>query len=215
MLSPNLVHILSAGLLLTHPVPPAPPSEIVIRVGGHQMITGETVTYAAHAQGFFQQTARNSWTEFDVNGTATFTFDVQARYPEYIDLFDPSRNVHIRIAPAAGKILYGTTGDGLRTLYTITGLDGVGAQAPQPPQTSSSTFVSYSCNEGIPLEVFYEDDGRVSTAVISHDSSPQFTLTQVPSGSGARYTDGFYTLHTKGAQAILTWNGIEDFCTEN
>lgn len=214
MLSPILAG-LAAGFLLTHPVPSPARSDAVIRVGGHKMITGENVNYAAHAQGYFQQTARNTWTEFDFNGNATFSFDVQARYPEYIDLFDPSRNVHIRIAPAARKILYGTTGDGLRTLYTITDLDGVVAQAPQPPQTSSSTFVSYSCNEGIPLEVFYEDDGRVSTAVISHDSSPQFTLTQVPSGSGARYTDGFYTLHTKGREAFLTWNGIEDFCTEN
>lgn len=84
------------------------------------------------------------------------------------------------------------------------------AEAPANTQT-----VTYSCNEGIPLVVRYENAGDESVAFVSHDSFPEVKLTQVVSGSGARYASGPIELHTKGRTAVFTFDGTEDVCEED
>ena len=76
------------------------------------------------------------------------------------------------------------------------------------------TTVNYSCEEGIPLVVRYENSANNSIAYFSHDSFPEVRLDEAVSGSGARYSNGYYTLSTKGADAILEWEGTQSFCRE-
>lgn len=76
------------------------------------------------------------------------------------------------------------------------------------------TTVNYSCEEGIPLIVRYENTAQTSSAYFSHDSFPEVRLDQVVSGSGSQYSNGYYTLSAKGADAILEWEGTQSFCRE-
>nr|WP_321442706.1 SH3 domain-containing protein [uncultured Cohaesibacter sp.] len=85
----------------------------------------------------------------------------------------------------------------------------------QTPQVRRNT-VNYSCNEGIPLRVTFFDDNRESYALYSHDSGPKIRVTQVRSGSGMRYTDGFHELSGKGGEISLIEGGqLIDRCFSN
>lgn len=92
----------------------------------------------------------------------------------------------------------------------------VAANAASALETRTNTqTVTYSCNEGIPLVVRYENVGDESTAFVSHDSFPEVKLPQVVSGSGARYATGPFELHTKGRTAVFTFDGAQDVCEED
>lgn len=87
--------------------------------------------------------------------------------------------------------------------------------APPPPQPSRRR-VSYSCNEGIPLNVTFLEDRGQSFAIYSHDSGPQIRLRIQPSGSGFSYGDGFSELRGKGREITLIEQGqVIDRCFAN
>ena len=91
-----------------------------------------------------------------------------------------------------------------------------GSNTPPAPKPQTRRQVSYSCNEGIPLNVIFVDDDRQSFAVYSHDSGPQIRVPAQPSGSGFAYSDGFNELRGKGNQIMLIEGGQTlDQCSAN
>ncbi len=94
------------------------------------------------------------------------------------------------------------------------GWENTNQQGNTTQVTPTATTVNYSCEEGIPLIVRYENTAETSIAFFSHDSFPEVRLDQVVSGSGSRYSNGYYTLSAKGADAILEWEGTQSFCRE-
>lgn len=84
-----------------------------------------------------------------------------------------------------------------------------------PNAKAASKKVEYTCNEGIPLIVEYINTKAASIAIISHDSSPRIALDSIPSGSGAKYSNGDWILHVKGKEAQIGTQGqFDDSCTE-
>jgi len=74
--------------------------------------------------------------------------------------------------------------------------------------------LQYTCNEGIPLVIEFINTKAASIAIISHDSSPRIALDSVPSGSGAKYSNGDWVLHVKGTTAMVGTQGeFDDTCT--
>lgn len=85
--------------------------------------------------------------------------------------------------------------------------------ALSPAMAADITRVEYSCDEGIPLIVEYLNTASTSIATVSHDSGPKMVMEQVVSGSGARYSNGEWTLHSKGDTAIISWGDGGHTCT--
>ncbi|MCQ0988559.1 MliC family protein [Jiella marina] len=84
-------------------------------------------------------------------------------------------------------------------------------QQPQPSGAPESD-VAYSCNEGIPLNVRYRNEGRDFVAYVSHDSYPEVRLVQIPSGSGVQFQSGRNWMGGKGGEVSINFGGIEDTC---
>lgn len=162
--------------------------------------------------GRFERTGDRTWTEFGDNG-AQFSFEETGFDESTVYLIDRSRNVQIGLDVSSRQILYAEGNSQFRLLYTITDMQMAGGQIS--PQPATSEIVSYSCNEGIPLIVRYENTPDESLAFVSHDSFPEIRMEIAPSGSGARYVNGGYELLTKGDTAIFIVDGTEDFCTED
>lgn len=76
------------------------------------------------------------------------------------------------------------------------------------------TRVEYSCDEGIPMIVEYLNTSSTSIATVSHDSGPKVVLEQIRSGSGTQYSNGEWTLSSKGNEAHLSWGDGGHTCTE-
>lgn len=75
--------------------------------------------------------------------------------------------------------------------------------------------INFSCDEGIPLVVTFDNRGATSIATVTHDSNLTVRLPQVVSGSGIQYSDGRYTLHSKGDAAVFSWGDGQHLCTTN
>ncbi len=75
------------------------------------------------------------------------------------------------------------------------------------------TRVEYSCDEGIPMIVEYLNTSSTSIATVSHDSGPKVVLEQIRSGSGVQYSNGDWTLSSKGDEAHLSWGDGGHNCT--
>lgn len=75
--------------------------------------------------------------------------------------------------------------------------------------------VEFTCDEGIPLVVTFDNRGPVSIATATHDSNLTIRMKQVVSGSGARYEEGRYSLHTKADTAIFSWGDGQHVCKAN
>ncbi|WP_319533784.1 MliC family protein [uncultured Cohaesibacter sp.] len=89
-------------------------------------------------------------------------------------------------------------------------------QPQQPRQTVHRNFMTFSCNEGIPLQVTFIADNTQAFALYSYDSGPQIRVSQVRSGSGLRYSDGFRELLSKGNEVTLLEGGqMLDRCFSN
>ena len=82
-----------------------------------------------------------------------------------------------------------------------------------PLSAADITRVEYSCDEGIPLIVEYLNTNSTSIATVSHDSGPKIVLEQVVSGSGVQYSNGEWTLHSKGDTAHISWGDGGHTCT--
>ena len=166
----------------------------------------------------FSMTGPGLWEEISPNGR--FTFDDQGYDESHRYLFDSSRNLTLGLDVGARQIYIVLPSGQFQPLYQMTGAQMVssssgagGGTISQQPATS--VIVSYSCNEGIPLIVRYENSGNTSVAFASHDSFPEVRMEQAVSGSGSLYVAPGYELHTKGDTAIFIFSGTQDICVED
>ncbi|MEC9343555.1 MAG: MliC family protein [Pseudomonadota bacterium] len=175
-------------------------------------VNSSNVSAVYYNGGRFIRVEPRRWQEQGDNG-ARFDFEVLGPDESALYLIDRSRNVQIALDVSQHIILYSHNNEPFRELYRITAMESAAGQ-PQPPQQQSTTqIVTYACNEGIPLVVRYVNNPDTSLAFASHDSLPEIRMEIAPSGSGARYVNGGYELHTKGDTAIFTFNGSQDICT--
>lgn len=84
------------------------------------------------------------------------------------------------------------------------------AQSPEnvpaesnPTESSTSGVFTYQCADNNSFEARY----RPQSVELMLEGMPAVTLSQIPSASGARYSDGETTLFTKGNEAFLERNG--------
>lgn len=175
-------------------------------------INSSNVGLVFYPGGRFERTGDSAWMEIGDNG-AQFFFEETGFDESTVYLLDRSRNVQIGLDVATRIILYAEGTNEFRPLYEITGMQMAAGQVS--PQPATSETVTYSCNEGIPLIVRYENTADQSLAFASHDSFPEIRMEIAPSGSGARYVNGPYELHTKGDTAIFIYDGTEDVCVED
>lgn len=77
-----------------------------------------------------------------------------------------------------------------------------GGPAEQPRYPADATI--YQCDASKQLVVRYVDGGKA--AIVMYPDR-DFRLDQVPTGSGARYSNGRTTLATKGDEALLEEGG--------
>ncbi|MCK7615522.1 MliC family protein [Roseibium sediminicola] len=179
-------------------------------------INGFTVGAVIHPGGSFNAVGNGQWQETDAQGRVSFHFQEETRDEWSVYLFDASRNVSLQLDLHRGQVLYGVGAEPKRVLYQITGSFAqagtaqTGGVLPQPP---SSTTVRYTCAEGLPLTVTYVNSGN-GHAIFSIDGSPEERLEQVPSGSGSQYTNGRFTLFSKGNSATLQHPSGVDNCFE-
>ncbi len=148
----------------------------------------------------------NRWTERNSDGRHTFTETGRDDWSVY--LVDRSRGVRLQLDLHRKLVLYAAGNGPMQRLYNI--VDA--SRGRSGKQRSDAQVLHFTCNEGIPLIVRIENRGNSSIAFATHDSSPEFRLTQRRSGSGTRYSDGRHTLSMKGRSAIFEWNGIQDQC---
>lgn len=97
---------------------------------------------------------------------------------------------------------------------------GSGESAGDMPAAGGSgdtneTAASYTCDEGIPMQVVFATKGEEMTATVTHDVAGTVTLARVISGSGARYSNGEFELFSKGAEAIFSWKDGQHRCLED
>ena len=148
----------------------------------------------------------NRWTERNADGRHTFTETGRDDWSVY--LVDRSRGVRLQIDLHRKLVLYAAGNGPMQRLYNI--VDA--SRGKSRKQQGDTQVLHFTCNEGIPLVVRIENRGNDSIAFATHDSSPEFRLTQRRSGSGTRYSDGRHTLSMKGRSATFEWNGIRDQC---
>ncbi|WP_319531550.1 MliC family protein [uncultured Cohaesibacter sp.] len=186
---------------------PEPTSPMPVGVDGY------SVSQVFHSAGSFSDAGGGNWEELNDQGRVSFRFVERGRNDTSVFLYDASRSVSIQLDLQSGQILY-AEGDGpKRQIYTITNaIADVEPNQPQQPQEPSGNMVQYTCDEGIPLSVSYHNEGE-GYAVFTIDGSPERRLEQVRSGSGTRYTDGIYSLHSKGNSAILESPTGSDRCS--
>ncbi|NVK35990.1 MAG: MliC family protein [Rhodobacteraceae bacterium] len=180
------------------------------------VVNGLTVGRVLYPGGSFTNTNGVQWQEADANGQVKFHFQEESRNERTVYLFDGSRNVALELDISRGEVLYGLGTDPKTVLYRIIQVFAKGggtAGGTQQPQSSDMVTVRYTCAEGLPLTVTYVNRGN-GHAIFSIDGSPQERLEQVVSGSGARYSNGIYTLSAKGNFATLEHPSGVDQCYE-
>lgn len=75
------------------------------------------------------------------------------------------------------------------------------AKAQEPTEESTMSY-RYECAAGETFQAEFSPIGAIVQL-----SNETLTLAQIPSGSGARYSDGTTTLYTKGEEAFIEVNG--------
>ena len=69
---------------------------------------------------------------------------------------------------------------------------------------------SFDCHDGTSMRVTFDNSRSYAVALVTHDSmesdvvSEDVPLIAVVTGSGAKYSNGDYTLTTKSGEALLT-----------
>jgi membrane-bound inhibitor of C-type lysozyme len=187
---------------------------------GPVQVNGYNVSQVFHSGGSFSQAGGGQWDELNDQGRVSFRFREQQRDEWSVYLYDASRNVSLQLDLHRRQILYAVGNAPKSPIYAITNaiVDVTPAQRrtggvyPQPAGPNSTT-VHYTCPEGIPLTVTYVNSGN-GHVLYSIDGSPQARLEQVVSGSGSRYTDGTFTIHSKGNSASFESPTGFDQCFE-
>lgn len=151
-----------------------------------------------------------AWVE-SLNNGMQFTFDEIPSTDGFIYLLDTTRNVQLAIDPTANLIYFSEQQQPFEQIYQVTFMNASTAPVPNM-QPSLGQVVYYSCNEGIPLVVRYDNSQEIPYAEISHDSSPWYRLKSAISGSGARYEANGVELHSDDVSALVSFNGSEDSC---
>ncbi len=177
-------------------------------------VTGFNLQVATYPGGKFEKWGENQWREY--GSGAVFNFVETARGETTVMLHDPSRDVYIEIYIPGNEIRYAEGGQQFRFLYPITGIiaDNAGGGG-QIGDAANVEIVEYTCDEGLPMTVQFEQNGNKASATFSIDTSPPVRLPRVPSGSGAVYSNGETTLSTKGLSAILEGPTGQTRCTQN
>lgn len=83
---------------------------------------------------------------------------------------------------------------------------------PQFDRVLNVNVVPYVCTNGAQFGVRYRNTEQTSTATLMAVNTPEVTLSSVRSGSGALYSNGQISWHTKGPDGILTQLGQELVC---
>lgn len=179
-------------------------------------IGGHAVGQVQHSAGSFTNVGNGQWHEADAQGQVRFYFQEEYTDDWSVYLLDPSRDVSIQIDLYRGQISYALGGGPKSDLYRITnafdfsGTSQTGGELPPP---ATATKVRYTCAEGLPLMVTYVNTGN-GYVLFSLDGSPEVRLEQVVSGSGSQYTNGRFTLFSKGRSATIQHPSGVDNCYE-
>lgn len=127
--------------------------------------TGYNVLVVKYPGGKFEKWGETEWREYANGGQ--FNFVEQARGETTVMLFDPSRNVYIELNLADGEIRYGEAGQQFSFLYPITETlisDQPGDAAPveETGAAAAAQRIDYTCEEGLPMSVLYEQVGTLA-----------------------------------------------------
>ncbi|MBX9456226.1 MAG: MliC family protein [Rhizobium sp.] len=193
------------------PVQAEKPSELVL-VARQKRPRTEGVTAVVFPRGEFRKVGPRKWVESGKR--AKFQFRETGDDGRMITLFDRSRNIFVYLNLRREMILWAPDGEEPRDLYPI--IDVI-RDAPDDgddfgEEQDAPKVARYKCEEGIPMNVRFENRGERSLAFVSIDGSPEMRLKQVPAASGAKYSNGEYTVWTKGRNAVLEINGDSDIC---
>lgn len=187
-------------------------AELVL-VARNKRPRSEGVTAVIYPRGEFRKIGPRRWIESGKRSNFQFQFREVGDDGRMITLFDRSRNIFVYLNLRREKILWAPDGEEPRDLYPII---GVIKDAPQDDdvddETDAPKMARYTCEEGVPMDIRFENRGERSLAFVSIDGSPEMRLKQVPAASGARYSNGEYTVWTKGRNAVLEINGDSDIC---
>lgn len=172
----------------------------------------EGVRSVVYPKGEFRKVGPRRWME--TGKRAQFQFREVGDDGRMITLFDRSRNIFVYLNLRREMILWAPDGEEPRDLYPIIGVikdapkdeDDFGDEPDMPK------VARYACEEGVPMDVRFENRGERSMAFVSIDGAPEIRLKQVPAASGAKYSNGEYTVWTKGRNAVLEINGDSDIC---
>jgi membrane-bound inhibitor of C-type lysozyme len=209
--------LISGAAPRSNPAVPAnleTPGELVL-ASQHRRSRTEGVTAVKYPGGQFRKVGPRRWVEGRRN--SGFQFREIGDDGRTITLLDRSRGVYIYLNLRREMIMYAEEGGDPRELYPITGIikaipdtdvEEMPEDIPEVPK-----MARYNCEEGVPMVVRFETRGERSLAFVSIDGSPERRLRQIPAASGAKYSDGEYTVWTKGRNATLEINGDIDICT--
>ena len=81
--------------------------------------------------------------------------------------------------------------------------------------TPDIDVVEYACDDGTSLVVDYDNSRSYSIALVTFGTMTGVALIQVISGSGAKYSNGDMTLHSKADEAYFESGGTGRTCTAN
>lgn len=212
---PGIYQVCPQQPRVSNPPPQQPSSPPPAPTG----VNGQNAGIVRHSGGSFVNVGNRQWQEQDAYGNVTFRFQEFGRDEWSVYLHDSSRNVMLQLDLHRRMITY-AQGTGPRSdLYQITEAFPAGGQQPATgghypqPAGQNALTVKYTCTEGIPLVVNYVNTGN-GHLTFSMDGAPFQRLEQVVSGSGARYSDGPYTIHSKGSQVFITAPWGSDTCFE-
>ncbi|MEO0546574.1 MAG: hypothetical protein AAF035_06470 [Pseudomonadota bacterium] len=174
--------------------------------------------------GSLEATGNGNWIGRSQNGTIVAHFVRVQLEANWLQLLNRQKGVYINIDLNSRTVsAIGSQGQNLGT-HAVQSLamkqkptygQGNNQGGGQIGQAYSTSIVNYSCNEGIPLVVRYENIGNQSYAYVSHDSLPEIKMSSVRSGSGSQYVSGANSIHSKGNFVYANFNGIEDHCYQD
>lgn len=117
--------------------------------------------------------------------------------------------------------------DGSTSNWMMTSFKRTELQAGPAPNINATRFPSvadqtdleplsaqydFTCDSGKMLSVVYDQRAAESIALATYDDGRTSFLIQVISGSGTRFANDEYTLHTKGKSAVFTKNDQTYVC---